>query len=208
MTRPTTPRPSIERLAASLLPADVDAFVRLRAGRLAGRLLAVPGVRGGQPGQDPQEARRCAGPRVAPRRPCRAAGRAPAPRRPPDRARLRGLRLRQGRTRLHGHVSRDADAQRGGDPAAAPPRSERRRRIDRGEAPPAPTQRVQRPGPGRWRGVSREPGRGRGRQPSSAPGRTRGTRTSSGAAGWRGRARSTTATCASVASSRGARPPP
>ena len=93
-----SPRPSCRPMVGrSDFAAELLAWLRARR---------VSDVRRGQPGQDPQEARRRAGRRVAPRRPGRAAGRASAARRPAHRARLRGLRLRQRRTRLHDHLPR------------------------------------------------------------------------------------------------------
>ena len=146
MTRAMTPAPSVERLAAALLPPD-------GGGRLRPNCSTGSRRRRGSD-RSPRRTR----PRSA--RSSAALGTTTSLR--DVRAELRAAHLLladkrielafeaygsgKRRARLHGHLSRDADVQRRGHPPAPPARTCRRRRADRGQAPPAAAERAQRPG--------------------------------------------------------------
>ena len=184
MTRPTTPSPSIERLAATLVPVGLDGPFAASCSR------GWPARRGS--GRSPRRnrakirkklrgARRR---RVAPGRPSGAAGRASAPRRPPDRARLRGLRVRQGRdptSRSPTAASRTLNVEV--TRMRRVPDAGRRRR-DRSSPSSASCRRACRTRSS-WRSRDRQraPWTLPRRPPSFARGRMRGTRCSSRAGG-------------------------
>ena len=162
---------------------------------MAGGISAVPRVRGGAPRQDPEEASRGDRCRGAAGCPGRAADGTAAAGRSPDRAGVRGLRVGQGRPRLHGHVPRHAELQPRGD--AATPRPGRLavsvRRCWRSSASSHRARRT--------RSSSRSMERPRRRSTwtprpaGSVPAPTRRTRRSSLRVGSRGPAGSMSATC-------------